>query len=47
MALTNTQAIDYALYDRNNRQGKVPWLDIQADRDACNAEIRRVLGIGA
>jgi len=40
-----SDAIDYALYDRNNKTGKTPFLDQREDRDSLNTEIRRVLGV--
>jgi hypothetical protein len=45
MAATNTQIVDYVLYDFNNKQGRVPFLDNQATRDLLNAQIRAATGL--
>ncbi len=39
---TNTTLCDYALYDMNNHQGKVPWLD---DATLRATAVTRILGI--
>jgi hypothetical protein len=39
---TNTQLCDYALYDNNNKKGRVPFLD---DPDARAIQVTKILGI--
>lgn len=44
---TNTVLLDYALYDFNDKHGRVPFLDDPAQRAILDTKILGILGVSA
>lgn len=44
---TNTQIIDYCLYDYNDKHGRVPWADDATKRADFESKLVTALGISA
>lgn len=44
---TNTVLLDYALYDFNDKQGRVPFLDNATTRATLETKILGILGVSA
>lgn len=45
MPATNTQIINYCLYDKNDKEGRVPFLDDEDKRSVLATKIRLALGL--